>query len=110
MDSPHETLLYESLLYTAIASIPPGKVATYGQLAALAERPNGARWVGRCLKELPEGSRLPWHRVINAQGSISLPMDSGGQEQAERLRAEGVLVSATGKIRLADFQWLTDNG
>ena len=95
----------EETLYQFIAAIPKGSVATYGQLARLAGRPSSARWVGRTLKHLPKDSRLPWHRVINAQGRISFP--EGGDawnRQKDKLADEGILLH-TGRIRLKDFQW-----
>ena len=64
-------------LYAWLAQIPPGHVVTYGQLAKLIGRPNGARWVGRQLGRLPSGSTLSWHRVLNARGCSSLPLDRG---------------------------------
>lgn len=92
-------------LYTLLATVPAGKVVTYGQLAGLIGLPRRARWVGQILKQLPHDTRLPWHRVINAQGKISLPPQQGGNEQAERLRAEGVMVSQEGKISLRQYGW-----
>ena len=92
-------------LFTMLASVPEGNVVTYGQLADLVGFPRRARWVGQMLKQLPEGSKLPWHRVINAQGKISLPADGGGSEQADRLRAEGVLVTPDGKVSLNQYRW-----
>jgi methylated-DNA-protein-cysteine methyltransferase related protein len=78
-------------IYLALAQIPQGKVITYGNLAKLAGMPNGARLAGRLMCELPEGSNLPWHRVINAQGRLSLPLDSESyREQKRRLSKEGV--------------------
>ncbi len=78
-------------LYGALAQVPEGKVVTYGQLAEMAGLGRAARWVGRTLSQLPEGSQLPWHRVIGAGGRISLAAGTvGGEEQRARLRAEGV--------------------
>ena len=71
--------------------IPEGKIATYGQVAALAGMPRHARLVGRTLRDLPDGSKLPWHRVINASMRISLRATSGSHNlQRQRLEAEGV--------------------
>ena len=55
-------------LYIALAAIPAGHVLSYGQLAELAGLGRAARWVGRTLSQLPDGSTLPWHRVVAASG------------------------------------------
>jgi methylated-DNA-protein-cysteine methyltransferase-like protein len=87
-------------IYLALASVPAGRVVTYGQLAAMAGLPRAARLAGRALKDLPEGTELPWHRVINAQGRISLPENSASyQEQKRRLQLEGILFN-NNKINL----------
>ncbi len=71
--------------------IPSGKVATYGQVAALAGMPSHARFVGRTLANLPRGTGLPWHRVVNAGMRISLREGSAGHvTQRQRLEREGV--------------------
>lgn len=87
-------------IYLALMSIPAGKVITYGQLATLAGLPGAARLAGTLLCRLPENTELPWHRVINAQGKISLPSDSAAyQQQKLRLLAEGIAIK-NGKISL----------
>ena len=84
---------FEQQLYAWLAQIPSGRVVTYGQLAQLIGRPNGARWIGRWLGRLPAGSSLPWHRVLNASGRSSLPFEkSGSNRQLRLLQREGVLV------------------
>ncbi|KAA8709990.1 MGMT family protein [Pseudomonas cannabina] len=104
MADPNLTLLYpdeqspdevrRAALYLTMAQIPEGKVIAYGQLAELAGLGRAARWVGRTLSQLPDGSSLPWHRVLGADGRISLPVGSAsGDEQRARLRAEGVTVT-----------------
>ncbi|MBT8389058.1 MAG: MGMT family protein, partial [Altererythrobacter sp.] len=83
---------FEQQLYTWLAQIPAGKVVTYGQLARLIGRPNGARWVGRQLGRLPVGSKLPWYRVLNARGCSSLPLAKGvSNPQMRLLQRDGVL-------------------
>lgn len=73
-----------------LASIPPGRLASYGQVAELAGLPKQARRVGRILSQLPAGTRLPWYRVVNASGKISFPAGSPGyQRQLEHLIDEG---------------------
>jgi methylated-DNA-protein-cysteine methyltransferase-like protein len=90
-------------IYLALAQIPKGKVISYGDLAKLAGLTNGARLVGKTLSNLPKGSTLPWYRVVNSQGKISLPPDSPSYEQQhERLAKEGVEV-INGKINLRRF-------
>ena len=74
-------------IWQAVAAIPPGCVATYGTVAALAAVPRGARFVGTVLRDLPAGSRLPWHRVLPATGR---PAPHLAARQRELLRAEGV--------------------
>lgn len=97
-------------LYAWLAQVPRGRVVTYGQLARLIGRPNGARWVGRQLGRLPAGSRLPWQRVVNARGESSLPLDPGGSNrQLRQLQREGVPVVA-GRIALRRYQWDPEAG
>jgi methylated-DNA-protein-cysteine methyltransferase related protein len=75
--------------------IPRGRVASYGTVARLAGLPNHARLVGRTLGRLPAGTRLPWHRVVNAARRISPRGDPRGEaEQRRRLIAEGVRFTA----------------
>lgn len=98
----HAPSFYE-LVYQVVRRIPQGSVATYGQIAALAGRPRGARQVGYAMHRCPSG--LAWHRVINAQGRISLPADStGGLAQRRRLEAEGV-VFIGGRVDLSVYGW-----
>ena len=85
--------------------VPEGYVVTYGQLAELAGLGRAARWVGRTLSQLPEGSRLPWHRVVAAGGRISLPAGSpSGDEQRARLRREGVSLTNS-RVDLRRHGW-----
>lgn len=91
-------------VWQIVASIPEGKVTTYGEIARLAGSPRAARQVGGVLKRLPEGSTLPWHRVVNSQGTISLT-GSDLQRQRQALLSEGVQVSGTGKINLRKYRW-----
>ncbi|MFI8744921.1 MGMT family protein [Pseudomonas sp. NPDC077186] len=80
-------------LYLVLAQVPAGKVVSYGELARLAGLGRAARWVGRTLGQLPEGTALPWHRVLGAGGRLSLAVGTpAGNEQRARLRAEGVAI------------------
>jgi methylated-DNA-protein-cysteine methyltransferase-like protein len=94
-------------IYSVVARIPRGRVATYGQVARLASLPGQARLVGYALAALDERSRIPWHRVVNAQGRISLRSDEGpaGIVQRLRLEREKVVFDAEGRIRLERFRW-----
>ena len=90
-----------------ISMVPCGCVATYGQIARLAGLGRGARYVGTILKQLPNGTKLPWHRIINSQGRISLTEGSEGHnEQQARLRREGIIIK-DGKINLKTYGWKT---
>lgn len=93
----------EEHIWHVVGNIPWGTVATYGQVARLAGLPRGARRVGRVLARLPPGSRLPWHRVVNARGRVSLG-GAAGRDQEARLRDEGVEFH-DGRISLARFRW-----
>ena len=95
----------EERIWQVVALIPRGQVSTYGDVARMAGLARGARRVGRVLSQLPSETRLPWHRVINATGRISLPADSPGhREQRERLAAEGV-VFVRGRVSLPSYRW-----
>ena len=92
-------------LYSTLMQVPAGYVVTYGQLAELAGLGREARWVGRTLSQLPEGSRLPWHRVLAAGGRISLPAGSpSGDEQRARLRSEGLSI-VNSRVDLQRHGW-----
>ncbi|MFP6849095.1 MAG: MGMT family protein [Pseudomonas sp.] len=92
-------------LFSVLAHVPAGCVVSYGQLAAYAGLGRAARWVGRTLSQLPEGSTLPWHRVIAAGGRLSLPAGSpSGDEQRNRLRDEGVHIH-NDKVDMPRYGW-----
>lgn len=90
-----------------VARIPRGRVATYGQIAALAGLAGQPRLVGYALHALPDGSSLPWQRVVNARGEVSRRSDPSGHENLQRamLEKEGVRFDARGRLDLARFQW-----
>ncbi|ERS02565.1 methyltransferase [Acinetobacter sp. COS3] len=90
-----------------IALIPYGKVATYGQIAKLAGIPKHARLVGYVLKHLDKESSIPWHRVINSQGKISVMRinEKGGNIQQQLLADEGIYL-LNNKINLKVFSWI----
>ena len=95
-------------IWQVVAAIPRGCVSTYGEIAHRAGLPGAARRVGTALRALPPDTRIPWHRVINAGGRISLPRGSDSQRlQRQRLEAEGVEFKLNGSIDLRRFGWQT---
>ncbi|MEO8274870.1 MAG: MGMT family protein [Thermoanaerobaculia bacterium] len=92
--------------YAVIRRIPEGRVATYGQVAELAGLPRSARQVGYALAALAEESDLPWQRVINARGEVSLRREMGRDGyQRHLLEEEGVLFSIEARVDLKRFGW-----
>ncbi len=97
--------IFTRLAVEIISNIPAGKVATYGQVAALAGNPRGARQVVRVLHSSSRKEGLPWHRVINSKGMISLTGE-GYDIQRSLLEAEGVIFNEKGRVNLKIFQWV----
>ena len=90
-------------VWQVVAGIPRGHVLTYGEVARLAGMSRAARRVSLAMRRAPRSMKLPWHRVINAQGKISFPQDSTGyQRQKELLQTEGVIF-LNGKVDLQRF-------
>ncbi len=104
MPVPRETPFTREV-QRVLRSIPRGRVATYGQIAALAGRERAARGVAWILHSSSESAGLPWHRIIGAGGAISLPRGRGFEAQKKRLAAEGVAVGPRGRIDLKRYQW-----
>lgn len=96
---------FEERVKTLIRAIPRGKVATYAQIASLAGNYRAARQVARVLHASSDKERLPWQRVINSRGGISLRRGRGFEAQRRLLKNEGVPVDRAGRIDLARFQW-----
>jgi methylated-DNA-protein-cysteine methyltransferase related protein len=102
-------------VYALVKKIPKGKVATYGQLAKLLGLPRHARHVGNALANMPTTTpatiKIPWQRVVNAEGRISVRLKNwqSGSDDLQRilLEAEGVAFDSTGKIDLKRFGWKT---
>lgn len=88
-----------------IKAIPPGKVMTYGQVAAYAGSPRGGRQVARLLHSMSSKYDLPWHRVVNAQGQIVLQDPEARFAQQTFLQQEGVEVAVNGRIDLSRFSF-----
>ena len=88
-----------------IKKVPKGKVATYGQIAALAGNPRAARQVVRILHSSSEKDKLPWHRIVNRQGRIALKLGYGYEIQRELLRREGIRFDKDDTIDFDRYLW-----
>ena len=105
---------FRAQVFLIVRQVPSGRVTTYGQIAEMIPSPVGmdppdyerirARWVGRAMHHAPDG--VPWHRVINSQGRISLPAGSRPAAiQRMRLEAEGVTFGRSGAVNLEKHGW-----
>jgi methylated-DNA-protein-cysteine methyltransferase-like protein len=90
-------------IWQVVMMIPAGSVATYGDVARQAGLGRAARRVGRSLRGLPEGTAVPWHRVVNAQGRVVVP--GGGATQRRRLESEGVVFRSESGLSLRNYRW-----
>jgi methylated-DNA-protein-cysteine methyltransferase related protein len=111
-DSPgppsNQNLAHQRILAT-VDSIPSGRIASYGQVAREAGLSGRARLVGRILRDLPESTRLPWHRVLNSAGRSSLdPNSPQGRRQLRRLADEGVEFEQGQRVDLTRFGWIPE--
>ncbi|HEV7764758.1 MAG TPA: methylated-DNA--[protein]-cysteine S-methyltransferase [Thermoanaerobaculia bacterium] len=94
------------LIWSVVRKVPRGRVATYGQIAELADLEGHARQVGYALHNLPAKSNVPWHRVVNAKGEISARTGGDSHElQRLLLDAEGVEFDLRGRVDLRAFRW-----
>ena len=108
MSPQPETVQRMQRIWSTIRDIPPGSVASYGQIAEITGIRRGARQVGYALRNLPAGCDVPWHRVITASGRIAFAEGSDQfNEQAKRLMMEGVTVGS-GKVNMRRFRWQPD--
>ena len=111
--SPPDRNEFNALVWELVRQIPPGKVSTYGQIADLIPPPGamnvpdyrawGARWVGGAMAACPED--VPWQRVINSQGKISLRKGGGHIKQRQLLEAEGVIFDQKERVDLDRYSW-----
>jgi methylated-DNA-protein-cysteine methyltransferase-like protein len=111
--NPSIQLQFNQQVWDIVRRVPSGKVITYGQVASVAGVPPGvgadeyrawgARWVGSAMAACPDD--VPWQRVVNSQGKISLRESGGGDTQRQRLEAEGIEFDANGRIDLRRFGW-----
>lgn len=96
-------------IYETVARIPEGKVATYGQIAAMSGIPRGARVVGWAMQSAPEHLKLPCHRVVNRSGRLAPEHAFGGQEiQRALLEQEGIFFKINGAIDMKKHLWSLD--
>ena len=105
MKNQQDAFSFTFLVKQAIKGIPEGKVATYGQIAGMAGNHRAARQVVRVLHTSSKKDALPWHRVINRLGKISLLPGNGYEEQKYLLEAEGVVFNDDGRVDLKRFLW-----
>lgn len=111
--SPKDPIEFNSQVWEIVCKIPSGKVATYGQIAQMIPPPDGMetrsyraqgpRWVGGAMANCP--SDVPWHRVINSQGKISLRNRPGYEQQRILLENEGVTFDQRNRVDLKKFRW-----
>ena len=94
-------------IYAVVRRIPRGRVATYGQVAVLAGLRGQARLVGYAMHALPSGTKVPWQRVVNARGMVSVRRSGAGDGIGQRLllEREGVRFDARGRIALERYGW-----
>jgi methylated-DNA-protein-cysteine methyltransferase related protein len=105
-DTPVRSVGSYARIYDIVRRIPRGRVATYGQVASLAGLEGHARQVGYALHALPASTTVPWHRVINARGEVSVRAERGSElTQRFLLQREGVRFDARGRVALARFGW-----
>jgi methylated-DNA-protein-cysteine methyltransferase related protein len=116
MWQPPDPETFNRIVWKIAKQIPPGRVMTYGQIAAMIPPPDGVeppdyermgpRWVGTAMNNTPSDRGIPWQRVMNSKGGISLP--AGSREaliQRERLEAEGVEFNDRGLIDFDTYGW-----
>ncbi len=100
---------FNDRVYALVRLIPAGKVLSYGKVAELLGVPRGARAVGWALHQLrnsPQAQDVPWQRVINAQGYVSIKsIEHSAIEQRARLETEGIIFDASGRVDMARFGW-----
>lgn len=103
--APHGAVGTYERIYAVVRRIPRGRVATYGQVARLAGLPGRARQVGYALHALAPSTAVPWQRVINSAGAISLRASNGGLSQRMLLESEGIRFDARGRVALQKYAW-----
>ena len=97
---------FSERVISLLKRVPKGKVVTYGALAAYAGNPRGARQVVRVINTYWEREKLPWHRVINREGKISLAPGQGYELQKAKLKAEGARFDKADRVDLERCLWI----
>jgi methylated-DNA-protein-cysteine methyltransferase-like protein len=92
-------------IWQVVATIPRGKVATYGQIARLCGHPSHARYVGTTMKNLPKGTKLPWHRVLRSDGALAFPVASAPYKKQKELLEREKVVFRNYKVPLKQYRW-----
>lgn len=107
MKPQSSTLTTYQRIYRTVMKIPRGRVATYGQIARIAGFPNQARLVGYALHSLSNDrdAKVPWHRVVNGRGQISLSEFDGADLQQRLLESENIQFDSKGRIDLERYLW-----
>lgn len=93
------------LIWQVVATIPRGKVATYGQIARICGYPGHSRYVGTTMKNLPKGTKLPWHRVLRSSGELAFPVASAAYKKQKELLEREKVVFTNYKVALKQYQW-----
>jgi methylated-DNA-protein-cysteine methyltransferase-like protein len=106
----NEPIGFDQRVWRMVAQIPPGRLATYGQIAELIGAWGCARQVGWALRRLPLPATIPWQRVVNGRGRIAMTPSREGSDWIQRqlLLAEGIPVQADGRLPLARYRWRPD--
>jgi methylated-DNA-protein-cysteine methyltransferase-like protein len=92
-------------VHLLVRQVPPGRVTSYGAIARMLEHPHAARTVGWAMHSIPEGADVPWWRILNSKGCISLSGERGANLQRELLETEGVTFDERGCVDLKRFGW-----
>ncbi len=100
-----EPVTREQIIWQMVCSIPSGRVASYGQIAALSGLPGLARFVGRTMSQLPENSDVPWYRVLLSDGRLAFPPESERFGTQQRLLLEEGVDIRRGRVPLGQFGW-----
>ncbi len=105
MGAKQQDTSLRELIWQVVATIPRGKVASYGQIARLCGYPSHARYVGTTMKNLPRGSKLPWFRVLRSNGELAFPVASAPYKRQRDLLEKEKVIFRAGKVPLKQYAW-----